>query len=95
MFVLFYLIFTIVLGVIDNVLGIALLGIVFSLGMLVPSIAITARRLHDVGRSGWWQLIYLIPLIGLIVMLIFLVMDSMEDNEFGPNPKALAVSADA
>ncbi len=94
MFVLFYFIFTIVLGVIDNVLGIVLLGLVFSLGMLVPSIAITARRLHDIGRSGWWQLIYFIPLIGLIVMLVFLLTDSVEDNEFGPNPKALSVSTD-
>lgn len=88
MFVLIYLIIAIVLGVIDGLLGIGVLGPIFGLVMLIPSISITARRLHDTGRTGWWQLIYFVPLIGLIVMIIFLVQDSDANNEYGANPKA-------
>lgn len=88
MFILFYFIVSIILGIVDGVLGIQILGLLFSLASLVPSLAIGARRLHDTGRSGWWQLLYLIPLIGLIIMIVFLVQDSHPDNEYGPNPKA-------
>lgn len=55
--------------------------------MLAPSISIAARRLHNTGRSGWWQLISVVPLIGIIVLIVFLVQDSKQDNEYGPNPK--------
>ena len=89
MFVLFYFIVSIVLGIVDSIIGFQLLGLLFSLGSLIPSLAIGARRLHDTGRSGWWQLLYLIPLIGLIIMIVFLVQDSHPDNEYGPNPKAV------
>ena len=89
MFVLFYFIVSIVLGIVDSIIGFQLLGLLFSLGSLIPSLAIGARRLHDTGRSGWWQLLYLIPLIGLIIMIVFLVQDSHPDNEYGPNPTAV------
>lgn len=89
MFILFYIIVSIVLGIIDSILGMQILGVLFSLGSLIPSLAIGARRLHDTGRSGWWQLLYIIPLIGLIIMIVFLVQDSHPDNEYGPNPKAV------
>ena len=47
-------------------------------------LAAGARRLHDTGRSGWWQLLYLIPIIGFIVVIIFLAQDSQEgDNDWG------------
>ncbi len=88
MFVLFYLIFYVGCVIVDSILGIALLALIFSLALLVPSIAVAARRLHDTGRSGWWQLIALIPLIGTIVLIVFLVQDSQADNQYGPNPKA-------
>ncbi len=87
MFVLFYLIIYIALSVIDAVLQVFVLGLIFSLALFIPSISIAARRLHDTGRTGWWQLIYLIPLIGLIVMIVFLVQDSHDENQYGPNPK--------
>ncbi|OEE57745.1 hypothetical protein A1OO_17365 [Enterovibrio norvegicus FF-33] len=87
MFILFYLIFSIVLTIVDQILGSAFLSLIFSLALLIPSISLTARRLHDTGRSGWWQLIALIPLVGAIVMIVFLVQDSKEDNEHGVNPK--------
>ena len=93
MFVLFNVIISIVLGVIDNVLGTVtetgqgLLGLVYSLGVLLPGIAVTFRRLHDTGRSGWYILLALIPCIGAIILLVFMVQGSdAGDNEYGPNP---------
>lgn len=91
-FMLFNIIAAIILGIIDGVLGLSvagagLLGLVYSLGVLVPSLAVGARRLHDTGRSGWWQLIGLIPLIGFIVLIVFFVMESHRgDNKYGSNP---------
>lgn len=88
MFILFYLVFYIVLSVVDGLLGSPILSTVYSLALLVPSISIAARRLHDTSRTGWWQLIALVPLIGVIVLLVFLVQDSHPSNDYGPNPKA-------
>jgi len=84
MFVLIYVLIYVGLFVIDSVLYTAWLAPIFSLVVLIPSISITTRRLHDTSRSGWWQLIYFIPLIGVIVMLIFLCEASHADNEYGP-----------
>jgi len=64
------------------------------LAILLPSFAIAARRLHDTGRSGWWQLIVLIPIVGLIVLIVFLVLDSEAGtNKYGPNPKGMMPGA--
>ena len=88
MFVLFNFVIAIVLGVVDWMIGMPVLGVIYALGVLVPSIAVGARRLHDIGKSGWWQLVGLVPLIGMIVLIIFFVMDSNPgDNQYGPNPK--------
>ncbi|WP_049722031.1 DUF805 domain-containing protein [Gilvimarinus polysaccharolyticus] len=87
MFILFYLIFYIAFLVVDSLLGTMFLTLIFSLVLLVPSISIAARRLHDTGRTGWWQLIGLIPLIGAIILLVFLVQDSHAENAYGPSPK--------
>ncbi len=84
MFMLIYLIIQVVL----TVLGLDLALMILGLGLLVPSLSLGARRLHDTGRSGWWQLIYLVPLIGLIVMIVFLTQDSHDENNYGVNPKA-------
>jgi uncharacterized membrane protein YhaH (DUF805 family) len=83
MFILINFIIQIVL----SLFGFEIISGIISLLLLIPSISIGARRLHDTGRTGWWQLIYLVPLIGLIVMIVFLVQDSHDDNEYGPNPK--------
>ncbi len=87
MYVLVYVIIAIVLGVIEGVLHTRFLGIVLTLALLLPSLSVSARRLHDTGRSGWWQLLNLIPLVGWIVLIVFLVQDSAPDNQYGPNPK--------
>ena len=97
-FLLFNIIISIVLAVIDAVIGtfstevgIGLLGGIFGLALLIPSIAVGVRRLHDTDRSGWWWLLYLIPLIGGIVLLVFLVQDSTPgENRYGSNPKSAA-----
>jgi len=65
----------------------------YELASIVPTCSCSVRRLHDTGRSGWWLLLYLIPFIGLIV-LVFLVLDSEPGrNEYGPNPKSPQQSA--
>ncbi|MGF1451636.1 MAG: DUF805 domain-containing protein [Opitutales bacterium] len=62
---------------------------VFQLAILLPSLAVTVRRLHDIGKSGWWLLIVLVPLVGALVLLFFTIQDSQDRrNRHGPNPKA-------
>ena len=60
---------------------------IWTLAVLVPGIALIVRRLHDVGKSGWFYLWILLPLAGPIIILIQLLKDSTEDNRWGPNPK--------
>lgn len=62
----------------------------YGLAVLIPSIALSIRRLHDTGKSGWWLLIGLIPIIGFFVLIFFYVQDSQPgENEYGSNPKGL------
>lgn len=74
------------------IVPIALIGI-FVLAILIPSIAVGVRRLHDTGKSGWWYLISLVP-FGSIVLLVFFCMDSEPGaNQWGPNPKTGATAS--
>ena len=67
----------------------SVLFILFNLAILLPNLAISVRRLHDIDRSGWWILIALIPFIGGIVLLIFdLLPGTPQENRFGPVPQA-------
>lgn len=68
---------------------------IWSLATLIPGYAIFIRRLHDIGKSGWFILIGLIPLVGPILMLVWLCTDSAPDNEWGPNPKMIRVEQPA
>ena len=89
MFTLVNLVVALVLGILGTLVAwIVYLEVLFALAVLVPSIAVTVRRLHDTGRSGWWYFIVLVPLIGLIVLITFLVQGSDQDNEYGPRPDA-------
>jgi len=64
------------------------LEIVFVLATIIPGLAVAARRLHDTNRSGWWMFIALIPLIGPIVLIVFLATDGTPgSNTYGPSPK--------
>ncbi|MBW7843823.1 MAG: DUF805 domain-containing protein [Ignavibacterium sp.] len=99
MFVLFNVIFAIVAMILDNVLGIAIEGVgygplygLYLLAMIIPSLAVAVRRLHDVGKSGWMILISLIPIIGAIWLLVLMVTDGNPgENQYGPNPKEVTV----
>ena len=65
----------------------------YSLAGIFPSLALTIRRFHDQGRSGWWVLIGLLPVLGGLILLIFMLIDSKpEDNQWGPSPKKAALS---
>lgn len=91
-FVLFYILISVVLAVVDRMLGtyveaygMGALGALFCLGVLIPSIAVGARRLHDTGRSGWWLLISFIPILGFAVLLVFYLQDGdSANNVYGP-----------
>ena len=79
------------LGMSDLESGYGPLTGLYSLAIIIPSIAVSVRRLHDTGRSGWWFLVALVPFIGAIVLLVFTLLDSDPGtNEYGPNPKELA-----
>ena len=91
MFTLFNLLAFFVLSFVGGVLGdqAELLTGLYSLGVLLPSVAVTVRRLHDIGRSGWWALLMVVPVVGALILVIFALQDSQaEENEYGPNPKA-------
>lgn len=93
-----WVLFTFLLGIaasiIDAVLGTTnssgtgLIGSITNLAVLLPSLAVGARRLHDTGRSGWWQLLWLVCLVGWIFLIIWLCQDSQGDNKYGASPKA-------
>lgn len=92
-----YWMFVLINGIISTVLVLLgsqieiflfLVGL-YSLAVLLPSLAVSIRRLHDTGRSGWWLFISLIPLIGSIILLVFMCQDSREnENQYGANPVA-------
>ncbi|OBW93777.1 membrane protein [Gallibacterium genomosp. 3] len=95
MFVLFNILFSFILGVVDALIGTynwqsdtGLLSSIYSLFVILPNLAVTTRRLHDINRSGWWQLLYFIPIIGWLVLLYFFVSKgNIGANRFGEDPK--------
>lgn len=94
-FQLFVLLIVMVLSLLDRMLGLfddetslGPLSGLFSLAMLLPSLAVSVRRLHDTDRSGWWALLYFVPLLGFLVLLVFFVLDGTRGaNRFGEDPK--------
>ena len=87
-FYLAYILTDIVLSTVDVILFSSEYGVlspILNLGMLIPSLAVGARRLHDIGRSGWWQLLIFIPILGWIVLIWWWTRPGdPQDNRFGP-----------
>lgn len=98
-FILFNVLISMALGIIDRLTGnidpatgLGVLSSLYPLGVMIPGIAVSVRRLHDTGRSGWWLLINFVPVLGAIVFFFFMVIDSNpERNEYGPSPKSYEV----
>ena len=95
MFVLINFLISFGLGAVDNIAGLSsgrsygVLGTLYGLAVFVPSLAVGVRRLHDTDRSGWWLLIGLVPLVGWLILLIFLATAGQRgDNRYGPVPAA-------
>jgi uncharacterized membrane protein YhaH (DUF805 family) len=66
------------------------INIVYGLFVFLPSLAVSVRRMHDVGKSGWMLFINLIPILGWIYYIVLLCRDSEPgDNQYGPNPKGI------
>ncbi len=80
--VLFAVVVSIVLGLVDSIIGMQILGTIFSLATLVPGIAVGVRRLHDLGKSGWWLLIAF-TIIGAFVLLYWFTQPGEGDNQYG------------
>lgn len=96
MYTLFNMIFVVVAIILDNLLGLkfspevpyGFIYMIYGLAVLIPGLAVSVRRLHDVGKSGWFILIGLIPLIGAIWLLVLYCTEGTPGrNEYGVNPK--------
>jgi len=93
MFTLFWMVIligaTIIGSIINETLG-SIIYFIGALGVLAPAVTLSIRRLHDIGKSGWWFLISLVPFVGSIILLVFMCLDSQPgENIYGPNPKGL------
>lgn len=93
-YTLFYAIFSIILTIVEKMLGltvgmyqIGILSTLFGLALLLPGLGVLARRLHDIDKSAWWILIGFVPLIGPIILIIFACIKGTEGpNRFGEDP---------
>jgi uncharacterized membrane protein YhaH (DUF805 family) len=74
----------ITIGSFDIGAGFGPFSALYTLLIIIPGVAVSVRRLHDIGKSGWWFLITAVPILGLIVFLFFMVRDSQpEANKYG------------
>jgi uncharacterized membrane protein YhaH (DUF805 family) len=95
-FVLFNIIVSIILVMIDRLLhltiadgAMGILTLIYSLGVLLPSIAVGVRRLHDTSRSGWWMLLAFVPIASLVLIVFFVLDSTPGTNQYGSNPKGV------
>lgn len=87
-FVLFNSVISLAVGLVAGLIGISWLTYIYSAALLLPSLGVAVRRLHDIGKSGWWLLISFIPLIGGIWLIILMVKEgNLGTNAYGPDPK--------
>ncbi|MDX2706211.1 DUF805 domain-containing protein [Streptomyces sp. PA03-6a] len=88
MFALFNVVISIVLVLVGRAIDFNFLQSVYALAVLLPGLGVAVRRLHDTGRSGWWILIALVPVVGAIVLLVFFCTEGQpSENQYGANPK--------
>ena len=86
-FILFNTIIYVGILIVGIAIKVEFLVFIYGIAVIIPSLAVAVRRLHDTDRSGWWILISLIPLIGSIILLIFLVTGSSRgNNQYGTEP---------
>jgi uncharacterized membrane protein YhaH (DUF805 family) len=85
--VLFVILAEIVTSIIDYVIGYQVTTTLFGLAVILPGLAVTFRRLHDLDRSAWWFLIVFIPIVGWIILIIwYCARGTVGQNRFGPDP---------
>ena len=90
-FILAYFVASLVLAFVGGIIGVGeLLANILGLALLIPSLAVAVRRFHDIGKSGWWILIGLIPVLGWIAFIYFAAQPSAGPNEHGEGPQPLA-----
>ncbi|WP_075291052.1 DUF805 domain-containing protein [Pararhizobium arenae] len=91
-FTLFNFLVNIVASLVDLLIGTEFISAISALVLLLPALAVGVRRLHDTDRSGWWILLGLVPLIGIIVLIVWYATEGTRgDNRFGPIPADLAL----
>ena len=84
-----FMLFSVLLNIVVSLIGVDLIAVIVSLALLIPSLAVTIRRWHDIGKSGWWTLLLLIPLVNLILILVFFTRKGDDGaNDYGPDPLA-------
>ncbi|MCO3171142.1 DUF805 domain-containing protein [Pseudomonas aeruginosa] len=91
MFTLVNIIISVALSVVLGLISEKLLPIanLYSLAVLLPALGVTARRLHDINKSGWWMLIALIPIVGLYLIYLLAKDSDAGQNQYGQNPKGI------
>ena len=96
-YTLVYVIIYVILAIIQNALNLnAVLTGIFGLALLLPSLGVAFRRMHDIDKSAWWLLIGLIPLVGAIVLIYWFVQPGTSGpNQYGPDPKSGTAMAGA
>ncbi len=88
-----FVLFTVAVNFVLQLVGLEFVAGVFALVILIPSIAVGVRRLHDIDRTGWWYLLALVPVIGWLVLIFFYIQPGTPgENRFGPDPMAGSTS---
>jgi uncharacterized membrane protein YhaH (DUF805 family) len=90
-----FVLFSIIIQVALDIVRLDMIGMLVSLGLLLPSLGLGARRLHDIGKSGWWLLLGFIPIVGWIILIVWLATKTdMSANEYGnpATPKVVGVT---